>query len=346
MSLGSIQGDFTRMLVREQNAPCWESRGAEYSEAARDLQELLDNSVGGNYDSVRTKLASYLEENKFFRLTEGKFYEVTPGDIKKIQIKIQVKEGTITWYFAGCKHDETTQEYRNLIFRTAALGHVLVPGACAKYYRGTNAMHVRRMHTSEDESKINHNHYRVHDDHVTVHQFRAHLEGFLTAQEAYGIKDKFLNQDEVEQLITDYATFDAHMDEPYQGDQTLREAYHEQELAKWKPEDITELETNREIEGVCEFEEVTIPINQRQVTVEESNGHNLTLKFSEWTQYADRLDRDALDTIAKAGSEGMKSIIAQTRQIEGSSLPTLTHAFERIGELFDKKENPDYPSLA
>lgn len=345
MSIGSIHGDFTRTLSREQEAPCWESRDATQSDAARDVQELLDGSVDGNYDAVRAKLSEYMDENKFFRLTEGRFYEVTPGDFKQIQIKIQVKEGTISWYFAGCKHDETTQEYRNLIFRTASLGHLLVPGACAKYYRGTNAMHVRRMHTSEEESKINHNHYRVHDDHVTVDQFRAHLEGFLTAQEAYGIKDKFLNQEEVEALVKEYAEFDVEMDAPYIDGRSLRVAYHEQELSKWTEVDINELEENRELEGVCEFEEVIIPLNQRRVTVDNNDGQLLTLKFNEWTRYIDQLDKDSLDTIAKAGSEGIRSIIAQTRQISGSTLPELTHAFERIGELFNKADNGDYPPL-
>lgn len=341
-----IQGDFTRVLPRDQTAPCWDSRDAKKSEAARDMQQTLDSCVDGNYEPVKQKLAEYMEQNRFFRLTEGKFYEVSPGEFKKIQIKLQVKEGTITWYFAGCMHDETTQEYRNLIFRTAALGHVLVRDACGKYYRGTNAMHVRRMHTSEEESKINHNHYRVHDHHLTVHQFREHLEGFLKAQKAYGIEDKFLNKKEVEDLIEEYEAFDKKMDAPYEGDKTLREAYHEQEMAKWTDADKKEFEDNKGLEGVCEFEEVIIPLNNREVTLQDtSSDQTIKIKFSEWTKYADKLGTDAFDKIAKEGSEGIMSIIAQTRQIEGSSLPPLKHAFERIGELFDKKQYHEYPPL-
>lgn len=337
------RADFLIALPRSQSAPCWKS---EHTARASELQNLLDNAQNGDYSALDQKLKDYIKENHFFRLTEGKFYEVTPGDFKDVKVKVQVKEGTITWYFSDIGHDETTQEFRNLIFRSAALGHVLVPDACVKYYRGTNAMHVRRMHTSEEESKINHNHYRVHDDHVTVDQFRQHLMGFVQAEKAYGIDGKFLSEDEANAIIEKYKKYDERMDEkhPNYPDKTRREVYHEQELAKWTNTDIEEYLENKKVEEPCAAEEIIISLNQ-PITVESKTEKELTIIPKDWPKYLDKFDKNALNLIAKAGSAGLKSEIAQTRQIEGSVLQARKNAYTRIGELFEQHHVRNYPPL-
>ncbi len=305
------------------------------------MQSLLER--GGDYTELDNKIIEFMRNNHFFRLTEGKFYEVLPGKSRDINIKVQIKEGTITWYFANCGHDETTQEFRNQVFRSAALGHLLVPGACSKYYRGTNAMHVRRMHTSEEESKINHNHYRVHDNYVTPSQFDAHLRGFLKAQEAYGFTNKFLNEEEVTRLVKEYAEFSEQLDQKVDGGlKSLREVYHEQELTKWTQKDIAELESGFSVEEPCEAQEVIIPLNERKINI-LNESQKLSILPKEWVKY--NLGEEALNVIAREGSAGLKSEIPQTRQIKGSSLPKRKNVYSRIGELFDKKANPAYPAV-
>lgn len=345
-----INGTFEEFFPRTQVAPCWKST---QTSAARDLQETLEQSVDGNFAPLNDKIAQYMQDDHFFRLTEGKFYEVMPGDYKEVKLKVQVKEGTITWYFANVGHDETTQEFRNQIFRTAALGHLLVNGACAKYYRGTNAMHVKRMHTSEKESMMNHNHYRVHDNHVTPAQFKDHLYGFLQAQKAYGIENKFLTKEEADDLIEKYRKFDKSLDDQVErtkGDEqeedlrTKRELFHQQEQLKWNELDQQELRENKAIEEPCEAQEMIIPLNEKQITV-EANGYSERILPKDWVNLLDRLDRKALDIIAKAGSEGQRSDVAHTRQVEGSVLPTLPKAYTRLGELFEQSTNKLYPSL-
>lgn len=338
-----IEGEsvFERMLPRPQIAPCWDSH---QTAEAKDLQSTLERTANGDFTALDNKIQDFMKDDHFFRLTEGKFYEVNPGDYKEVRLKIQVKEGTITWYFANVGHDETTQEFRNQVFRSAALGHLTVKGACAKYYRGTNAMHVKRMHTSERESMINHNHYRVDDNHVTPSQFRDHLYGFLEAQKAYGIPDKFLTQDEADQLINAYIKFDESLDAKVDGIKTRRELFHERELQKWTAEDRKELVENKSIEEPCDAQEIIVPLNQGPITVEIANKETRILP-KEWFKYRDRLDKAALDKIAKAGSEGQRSDVAHTRQVEGSVLPTLPNAYNRLGELFEKNVNRNYPSV-
>jgi hypothetical protein len=337
-----INGTYEHYLPRAQISPCWKS--IESTEA-KQLQEILERTKNGDFKELDNKILEFMEDDHFFRLTEGKFYEVVPGDYKEVRLKIQVKEGTINWYFADIGHDETTQEFRNQVFRTAALGHLLVDGACAKYYRGTNAMHVKRMHTSENEAKINHNHYRVHDNHVTPAQFKAHLEGFLKAQKAYDIENKFLSEAEVVELIAEYQDFDNQLDEKDSNLKTKRELFHEQEQLKWSELDKKELNKNKPIEEPCEAQEMIIPLNEKQISIETKSHRKEKILPRDWVTHLDVLDKSALDIIAKAGSEGQKSHKAHTRQLEGSSLPVLPNAYSRLGELFEQNANTSYPSL-
>jgi hypothetical protein len=338
-----INGTFEKNLPRASIAPCWHS---EKSDAAKELQNLLDTAKNGDYTELNKRINSYMKDDHFFRLTEGKFYEVKPGDYKPVNVKIQVKEGTITWYFANVGHDETTQEFRNQVFRTAALGHLLVPGACAKYYRGTNSMHLKRMHTSEEEAMMNHNHYRVHDDHISVSQFSQHLKGFLEAERAYGIENKFLNEEEAKVLIAEYANFDKGLDAVVgENGATLRELFHEQEQIKWSDLDIKELGDSKSIEEPCEVQEIIVPLNEKQITVETKNKTEEKISPRDWVKLRDKLDKSALDIIAKVSSAGQRSEISQTRQIKDSVLPELPNAYTKLGELFEKEVNKRYPSL-
>lgn len=330
---------FEIMLPRSQIAPVWKSD--QNTPVVQDLQRTLNNIHDGKFEELDKKINDYALENHFVTLTNGEFYEVEPGGYKRTTPKIQVKEGTITWYFTGVGNNETTQEFRDLIFRTAALGHFLVDGACSKYYRGTNALHIKRMHTDEQESTTNHNHYRVHDNHLTGHQFAQHLHGFIKAQEAYGIPNKFLNEEEAEELIKEYQKFDQSLDQIVpdgDGVTTLRDIYHQAEVEKWSREDMEELDENRDIENPCETKEIIIPLNAKKI---EIAGEKIYPK--NWVTH--NFDRTILDIISKAGSEGQKSFKAHTRQMPDSAFPVLPNAYNRLGELFDKQINRNYPAL-
>lgn len=336
-----INGTFESFLPRDQVAPCW--MPIKTHEAV-DLQNTLNHCVDPNFNEVEEKLKSYQKENHFFCLSEGQFYEVNPGNFKPVQIKIQVKEGTITWYITNAQLNETTQEFRNQVFRTAALGHLLVKRACNKYYRGTNSMHIKRMHTSETESSLNHNHYRVENDHVTPAQFQEHLYGFLEAQKAYGFADNFLTQREADDLIKQYENFDAQQNIKDDGVKTRRETFHEREQLKWTDLDIQELNANKAIEEPCKAQRMNVPLNGKKITVTTTTS-TLTIWPSDWINHQDVLDSSALDIISQAGSEGQKSDLAQTRQIQHSKLPTQLKAFHKFGELFPKDANNKYPTL-
>lgn len=350
--MSPIKGTFDGYLKNHPEAPCWVS---SKTPAAQDLQKALDNSKNGDYKEVDAKIKEYMKDDHFFKLTEGKFFEVTPGDYKPVTIRVQVKEGTITWYFEGIKHDESTQEFRNQVFRPVALGHLLVNGACKKYLRGTNAMHIKRMHTSQLESMSNHNHYRVHDDHVTPAQFEAHLKGFLKAQEAYGIKNKFITEEDVKNLSEAYAKFDAEMDKPVEEGSliTKREAYHLQEQSKWTELDKQELAADIAIEQPCEAQEVIIPLNEKQITLVTKNAgkaagekpSTIQIFPKEWDRHLDVLDRTALDILAKEGSAGLKAEVAHTRQLDETIFKTQANAYTKLGELFDKVDNSHYPRV-
>lgn len=345
--VGGIESSlvFERNLKKSQLAPIWKKDSK--SPVARDLQRTLDTIPdGGRFDELDAKINQYIKQNHFVTLTEGKFYEVTPAGYKPTTPKIQVKEGTITWYFSGVGHDESTQEFRDQIFRTAALGHLLVDGACSKYYRGTNAMHVKRMHTSENESASNHNHYRVEDNFVTASQFAEHLQGFLKAQEAYKIPEKFLDKEEAEELISEYQEYEKHMNEPLPVDEggdglmTRREHFHRKEKAKWFPEDFQELQNNKHIEAPCEAQQVIIPLNERVIDIGENR--KMLPKF--WVNHPE-LSSDVLDIISRVGSEGQMSNVAHTRQLPNSRFKTRRKAYTRLGELFEKNANRNYPGI-
>lgn len=352
----NVNGAFERNLENSMLAPCWKPVAENNAQSlrARELQKLLDGAdpsktiQEGKFTELDNKIKSYANENHFFILTEGRFTEVVPGDPKEVTLKIQVKEGTITWYFAKVGHDETTQEFRNQVFRTAALGHYLVSDACAKYYRGTNAMHVIRMHTSENESFTNHNHYRIKNEFVTPSQFEEHLNAFIQAEEAYGIKDKFLDNKEASKLSKEYSEFCDYLNkQPDPNSQkTNREIYRELEQQKWTEMDILELQSpDAQEENPCEAVTIEIPLNFEAVTLVGKDDVKLTFLPKEWPKFKDVLGKDALDILAKQGSSGMKSDIAHTRQIEDSKFPKLKNAYTRLGELFEKEQYKGYPKI-
>jgi hypothetical protein len=146
--------------------------------AACALQKLVDLEDRKGYESL---CKQYEDIGLNFRLTDGVVYQVEDvGNQLGIQIAVQVKGQSITWYFWGNGvKDQYPQAFRDILFKAASDCHQEVENGCDLYYRGSNALHVKTMHTKEDEANMNHNHYRCKQD-VTPNDFKQHLQAFLT----------------------------------------------------------------------------------------------------------------------------------------------------------------------
>ena len=104
-----------------------------------------------------------------------------PQSEKYISIKFKVKGGVITWLFGTPKdEDETCQEFRDILYATAADAHEQVEFGCDKYYRGSDTYHIKKMHSCAYEVNFNHNHYRMtHGKDITPKEVSEHLRAFL-----------------------------------------------------------------------------------------------------------------------------------------------------------------------
>lgn len=205
-------------------------------------------------------------------------------DTIQVPIKFQVKGGTITWYFIS-PLDATRQEFRDELYQSAALGHLKVDGHCEKYWRGTNSLHVKKMHTKLEEAETNHNHYRLENDRdyspITVTQ---HLFGLVEAQQEMGLFEdktkieKFLSLEEALEISHQYNLFWTEMNHvgaahvAKVGAKTLHlPARKESLMSRYKqlpehtftPEDIAEWEANRDKEEPCRAISPLSPLQER-----------------------------------------------------------------------------------
>lgn len=199
---------FEMALPRIQQAEIWKSEGPEINADAARLQKLFDSKDVDGYQEELDKLKS---TGRQFRMTEGHVFEILddPSAHMNVPIKIQVKEGCLTWYFEA-PHDITKQSFRDEVFLSAGLGHVGVDHARFRYMRGTNSLHVKQMHTDESESQKNHNHYVLDKGQLfTPERFKAHIDGFVKAEQELNLmgddgKEKFLTQGEADQIVKAY----------------------------------------------------------------------------------------------------------------------------------------------
>jgi hypothetical protein len=302
---------FTLFLPRVQTAKIWESLGPNESKLAARLQALFDRGMVQQYESEKAEM----EQKGFnFRLTDGRICQIfDEGRTIQVPIKFQVKLSTITWYFDAPK-DETHQDFRNEVYGSAALGHKKVDNHCEKYWRGTNSLHVKKMHTNENESGLNHNHHRMKKDvYVDPKAVYQHLMGFVETQRELklfdGEKEKYLTLEEALQISEAYNIYWVRMThvgpaktvkmgnkkiELPERQEALLTEYKRAQEKKLTPEDKIEWEENKHKELPC------TSIN---------NWESLTVQ-------------DRLVAIAE-GMSGLGSELAHTRQLEGSKYPTI-----------------------
>ncbi len=215
----------------------------------------------------------------------------------------------MTWYIVA-PMDETHQSFRDEVYQSAAIGHLKVDNHCERYWRGTNSFHVKKMHTSENESQFNHNHYRVRDDRdITPIDVEQHLMGFVEAQRTLGLVDgpteKFLTTEEASQIVTDFKIY--HTVVNHEGpaipsqtidgiefslperDISILTAYKNSPDQVFTEEDIKEWEENRHKEEPCVGIRPDMPLVELLIAVQD-------------------------------GMRGLGSELAQTRQVAGSKL--------------------------
>ena len=299
---------FTIKLGRVQTTSFWTSKGKNASVAADRLQELFNKGQSAEYQAARAK---YEESGLQFRLTKGKVFQISDtGKKGEVPIQFQVKGGTITWYI-DAPMDETKQSFRDEVYRSAAIAHLTVDNHCERYYRGTNSLHVKKMHTHENEAAKNHNHYRVIDGKdVSSQDVAQHLTAFVQAQKKLDLvtktgREKFLDAKEAQQIITAFRIHElvvmhkgpkktAIVDGstcvlPDRPSQSIREEYKAHPDQKFTKEDDEEWAANKSSEEPC-----------RSISVGE-----LGLE-------------DLLEQI-KASMRGIGSEKANTRQMEGSA---------------------------
>jgi hypothetical protein len=301
---------FTLFLPRVQTAKVWESLGQSESQEAARLQTLFDKGMTQQYESEKAEM----EQKGFnFRLTDGQVCQIIDkGRTIQVPIKFQVKLSTITWYFDAPK-DETHQDFRDEVYGSAAFGHIQVDNHCEKYWRGTNSLHVKKMHTDENESGLNHNHYRMNDVDVDPKAVYQHLMGFVETQRELklfdGGKEKFLTQKEALQISEAYTIYWTRMThvgpaktvqmrdrkiELPEREEALLTQYKRAQEKRLTPEDKIEWEENKHKELPCTSINNwgSLTIQERQIAIGE-------------------------------GMRGIGSELAHTRQIEGSKYQTV-----------------------
>lgn len=166
---------------------------------------------------------------------------------------ISVTRQTISWSIvAPLEHDYTSQQWRNEVYGTAAVGHREISEGCVGYYRGTNSLHVKRQHQTANEAAHNHNHYRFNGD-VTPELFAQHLRNFVKHDKSsthngsskVGVP-KFLTSADAEEIISAYTL--CYQEEVRTG---LKKEYLNDSYYKYTREDIEELDEGLKIEGAC-----------------------------------------------------------------------------------------------
>lgn len=226
---------------------------------ARELQALYD---AGHPEAYQARLEELNSLRHDFRLTDGKVYEIfkDPDNFCTLVIQFQVKGSVITWGFMAPK-DETYQEFRDILYGTAADAHEHVEFGCERYYRGTNAYHLKKMHTYEGEFGFNHNHYRRDDGNdITPKEVAEHLRAF--SEHKHG-RFFFPDPAEVEHLIAIFAEYYA--DYIYTGPDrpiSYKEQYETDPTQKMDKEDIDEEREHIHEQEPCRVKASDIPAHK------------------------------------------------------------------------------------
>lgn len=296
------------------------------------LQHLLD--IGEVIEYNKQKKIYELQGHKF-RLTEMVLYETFPTDRTiEVKVAVQVKGYVINWYFwSPGNQDQYSQDFRDVLYNSAAEAHKKTSRGCNLYYRGSNGYHYATMHVKEIEGDHNHNHYRMKDNQpVCPVDFREHMMGMKNTQ---AFTDGFFKPDEIEELCDDFDRHylmwtykgqegtDLSQEELYRASNQLVEA------------DIIEFRMFGEQQEPCRLDvaELKLDFNRARKIIEERFTPSVQLGTpidSEAVKAMEleitRLNEEfeALITFRKnGGSRAIGAEYRMTRQLPGSLLPTI-----------------------
>lgn len=186
----------------------------------------------------------------------------------KVLVVVATYKNSINWLVLG-EMNKDGQKFRDEIYACAALAHNQVDRGCGKYYRGTNSVHVKRLHSDPFESMYNHNHYPLggklgadfdvcdFPDDVTPAEFRAHVMEFARQDaKMHGGKSRFLSEKKAAKLADEF-------DKNYINEMSTPRA-EEPLTRKYSDEDIRELIELAHQEKPCKTPEGS-PLNTRGI---------------------------------------------------------------------------------
>jgi len=280
----------------------------EFTAEAKELQELQKRDK----KQFDIRLEELKKLGREFGTRGSNMFELFDAEAKveyTVGIKFQVEGPVITWIFDAPK-DETYQEYRNILYDTAANAHDHVTLGCERYYRGNDSYHLKKMHTNETEPDYNHNHYRRRDDQdITPTEVREHLKGFALQKDA---RYFFPDLTEIDVIIARFETY--YNDWIYEGADrslSLQKQWQSERSRVFTPKDLEE-DRKKHVQEPCRINTDHLSEEQKAKVKEErlrSLGSGPS-GLNKGTPVPDA----ARETVATARSDSTLSTLARLQQ--------------------------------
>lgn len=134
----------------------------------------------------------------------------------RVFVVVATYRNTINWLVLG-EMNKDSQKFRDEIYLCASRAHNTLERGCGKYYRGTNSVHVKRLHSDPFESMYNHNHYplgglkgadfdaQTTPMDVTPDEFRQHILAFAQAdKEMHAGVPRFLSAYDANRIAAEF----------------------------------------------------------------------------------------------------------------------------------------------
>lgn len=340
---GKMHAPFFKLLQKPQVTTFYTSySGNEENYNDDGVLKQLQYYVKASNEAAYNELVKKLP-HRMFRRTKGEVYEMRDeGEKIEIRIALQVKSHSLTWYFwkPGAM-DQYPQEFRDILYNSAAQAHREVENGCDLYYRGSNSVHVKLMHHLESESGHNHNHYRLKNNQMyTPYDFNQHLNA-LKKTEAYA---QFFNEDEIEQLQEDFAAFYTKWYAKIEDGFSKHEEYLAHPSQQLNSGDVIELMLFGHQQEPCRIsvDELNVDYEAARLKIELALKGGDSGELEEKLREIEKQYFDLLKYREKGGSRGLFSEIASTRQTYQSDLQPIPHVGGQDGSFGLPPEIPEW----
>lgn len=301
------------------------------TQPAKKLQTLINTRQIVEYEKQRK---TYEFQGHNFRLTDMVVYETFPTKRKiDVRIAVQVKAHTITWYFwAPGGKDQFPQEFRDILYDSAAQAHKKTTHGCDLYYRGSNAFHVKTMHTKEEEAGQNHNHYRIRDNRpVRPKDFIEHM---VALKHTKAFVKGFFVDGEIEDICNDFIHW--HFMWTYKGlegtNPSPKERYMARKENMLNQADFIEFKMFGTLQEPCrikvnefvlDFKNARNLINKEFTPQDKSVSNEACMEMTREIKKLTQQFNAIMRFRKMGGSRALGSERAMTRQIYGSNLPVI-----------------------